>query len=77
MIQRYIFLLENTTSYIIHVVSYTWGMCWLDVKGIYGMFQVSSDGQNESFQYILSFHAHVLVYEASVQKLLRLRLSSR
>lgn len=52
-------------------------MCWLDVKGIYGMFQVSSDGQNESFQYISSFHAHVLVYEASVQKLLRLRLSGR
>lgn len=30
-----------------------------------------------SFQYVLSFHAHVLVYEASVQKLLRLRRSRR
>lgn len=55
-------------------------MCCLDVKRIDGMFRVCRDGQKENRNittrvtaYRESFHAHYLVFKATVQKLLHLR----
>lgn len=52
----------------------TWGMSCLDEKGINGMFQVCTDGQNES--YSIYFHVHVLVYKAGVQKIVAFKTFS-
>lgn len=50
-------------------------MCWLDVKLTNGTFQVCGDGLNANIDTVTAyrecFHAHYLVSEAAVQKLLR------